>query len=161
MSMRNEIRELADHYEQQQKALTAEMVVEASKDAERFPHLNKHIWQEAEDTLLKEARIARAHKLLISVKITTEEGTTTRLMVHTPGLVGYRSYTHVATTFDLASVKLRQLIDDVSRARARLKEFRAVVPSEVIDDIDAHYEAAEKRASEAISKRKPAETVAA
>jgi len=154
--MRDEIRTLADDYEKQGRSVTAEIVVEAAKDAAKYPRLNEHLWQVAEADLANEARITRAHRLLISITIVSEEGATTRLLVHTPGTAGYRPLTSVVSSPDLASIKLRQLTDDIARSRGRLRDFKAFVPSDVADEIDAALEEAEQKANRAIADREAA-----
>lgn len=153
MNMREEIRTYTAECEAQNKPVTADGVVEAAKDAEKFPALHEHLWAVSETTLAGEARITRAHRLLISVHVITEEGDRVRFLTHTPGLAGYRATTHVAAQVDLASMKLRQLTEEVARSRAKLREFRALVPSAVADEIDAALEQAERRASDAASQR--------
>lgn len=159
MSMRDEIRTIADDYEKQGRNVTAEIVVEAANDAAKYPHLNEHLWQVPEADLVTEARIARAHRLLISIRVVSEEGATTRLLVHTPGTAGYRPITSIVGDVDLASIKLRQLTDDIARSRGRLRDFKAFVPSDIADAIDAALETAEQTASRAIADR-PAATAA-
>lgn len=150
--MRDEIRSITAEYEADNKAVTAEAVVEAAKDADKYPALHEHLWKVSADVLVTEARVARAHRLLISVRIVTEEGDSVRLLTHTPGIAGYRSTTHVAAQFDLAALKLRQLAEDISRSRARLREFKALVPGDVSNEIDSALEDAERRATAAIER---------
>ena len=153
MSMRNEIKLITDAYEAENRPITAEAIVEAAKNAETYPALNEHLWQVDAETLATEARLARAHRLLISIRIVTEEGNSTRLLTHIPGIAGYRSSGFIASQVDLAAIKLRQLTEDISRSRARLREFRSLVPSTVADEIDAALEAAETRAAAQIETR--------
>ena len=153
MSMREEIRKLTAAYETENKNITAEAIVEAAKDAKAYPFLHQHLWEVSAETLATEARVARAHRLLISVRIVTEEGNTTRLLMHTPGVPGYRQTSHVASSPDLAAIKLRQLTDDISRSRARLNEFRSIVPSDIADEIDAALSTAEMKARASIEQR--------
>ncbi len=154
--MRDEVRKITAEYEADNKPLTAEAVVEAAKDARKYPALHEHLWQVSADVLVTEARVARAHRLLISVRIVTEEGDSVRLLTHTPGVAGYRATTHVVTQLDLASMKLRQLTDDIARSRMRLREFRTLVPTLIADGIDEALEQAERKAADAIAEREPA-----
>jgi hypothetical protein len=127
--------------------LTAEMVVERAKDASRFPNLNEHLWKVPEATLAAEARLQRAHKLLINIRVVTEEGTVTRMLMHTRGTKGYVPAEKVATSPDLAAIKLRQLAADIGRARQRLSAFRSFIPDDIAEDIDAALARAEQRAT--------------
>lgn len=153
MNMRDEIKKLTEEFEASNKAITAETVVEAAKNVDLYPALYEHLWAVSESTLATEARVARAHRLLISVRVVTSEGDNVRLLTHMPGVPGYLPSARVVVSIDLASVKLRQLTDDVARSRARLREFRSLVPSAVADEIDAALERAEQRASEAADNR--------
>lgn len=145
MSTRDEIDTLIA--EAGSNALTAETVVERAKDADKFPALYAHLWGVSEADLAQEARIGRAHKLLISIRIVSEEGTSTRLLMHTPGDRGYRPVNQVVQSLDLAQLKLRQLAADIGRARERLRAFRSFIPDAVADEIDASLKTAEDRAS--------------
>jgi hypothetical protein len=153
MSMREEVRKIAEIYNQEGRAIMAAQIVEEAKDKDKYPSLHAHLWEVAADVLADEARIARAHRLLISIHFTTEEGVTTRLLMHTPGQIGYRPATHVARSVDLAALKLRQMAEDIGRARARFRDFKAIVPSEVADEVDQLLEQAEKKAIEGIAAR--------
>jgi hypothetical protein len=147
MSRKTEIDTLATEAEAKGIPLTAERVVDAAKNAESFPELHAFLWEVAESELAAEARLSRAHKLLISIRIVTEDGVDTRFMVHTGREAGYRPLTSVVTQFDLASVKLKQFANDVSRARMRLREFRSLIDPAVADQIEANLKAAEEIAS--------------
>ena len=117
-------------------SITAEQVVQAARNKELYPELHAHLWEVPERELAEEARVARAHKLIIALRVVTEVGTTTRMMVHTIGTKGYQPAQAVAANVDLASMKLRQLAADVGRARERLRGFKAMLADDVADDID-------------------------
>jgi hypothetical protein len=44
MSLSNEVQKMMDESETAGNSLTAHQVVEAAKDAEKFPRLNEHLW---------------------------------------------------------------------------------------------------------------------
>lgn len=132
--------------------LTAEHVVEKARDAEKFPALNEHLWRVPEAELAAEARLARAHKLLIRIRVVSDEGTVTRMLMHTRGTKGYRPVDQITSNIDLASVKLKQLTADISRARQRLSAFRSFLPMDVADDIDASLKRAEESASKPLAR---------
>lgn len=134
-------------------ALTAEAVVEAAKNAAKFPELHKHLWQVPEDELAQEARVQRAHKLLIRIRIVSEAGTTTRLLMHTPGVRGYQPTSTIVSIPDLANLKLQQLQADISRARERLRAFRSFIPDAISDEIDTALERAETAAKQTKTER--------
>jgi hypothetical protein len=100
-----------------------------------------------------EARLTRAHRLLISIKVTTEAGITTRMFVHTRGTDGYQSLKSVSNNPDLAATKLGELTADIGRARARLRAFRAAIPDDIGDEIDEALETAENKAAAAAAER--------
>lgn len=158
MSMRAEIKSIIEAQEAAEAAVTAALVVERARDAAAFPNLNKHLWQTPESDLAAEARLARAHRLLITLHVTVAEtGETTRMMVHTNGVAGYQSMSSVARVPDLAAAKIKSLLEDIGRARARLRAFRAALPESVAIDVDEALEEAENRANAAI---RPAEQLA-
>jgi hypothetical protein len=128
--------------------VTAEVVVERARDVQQFPALHAHLWAVAEADLAQEARVGRAHRLLITLKVTIPEtGESTRMMVHAQGMQGYQSLSSFTQKPDLMRVKLKQLADDISRARSRLAGFRSAIPDDVADEIDAALATAEERAS--------------
>lgn len=149
MNMREEIRTLTADYETKNKAVTAEAVVEAAKDAEQYPALHDHLWAVSTETLATEARVARAHRLLISIRIVTEEGDSVRLLTHVPGMVGYQPSSRVAANIDMASLKLAQLTADIARSRARLREFKALLPTMIAEEIDDSLARAEQASATA------------
>jgi hypothetical protein len=153
MSMREEVRKLTEEYEKAGRPITAEAFVEEAKDAEKVPHLHKHVWQRPEAELAQIARVQLMHQLMISVRIVTEEGSTTRMLIHTNGTKGYRPAAHVAKSYDLAAAKLRSLTEDIARARQRLSEFRALLSEDVASDIDDKLEAAATVAASALETR--------
>lgn len=134
-TMADELRGIAEQYAAEGKAITAEEVVEIARDAAGFPALNAHLWQVPVSILANEARIQRAHKLLITVQV-TEAGQSTRMLLHVPGTPGYQHFRQVARSPDLAVIKLRQLREDIDRSRARLNEFKAILPDDVALDIE-------------------------
>lgn len=160
MSTREEIQKIVAETEQQNITLTAEHVVEQAKDAQQYPALHKHLWEVDEADLAAEARLMRAHRLLITVRVVTGEGETTRMLVHTRGVPGYQPLQSVVNNRDLAALKLQQLTADIARARGRLRSFKAAIPETVSDDIDALLEKAEQRATAAAATREPAEVAA-
>lgn len=134
-TMADEVRGIAEQYAAEGKAITAEAIVEIARDGKAYPALNAHLWTVAESILANEARVARAHRLLITVSI-TEAGQSTRMLLHVPGTPGYQHVRQVARSPDLAVIKLRQLREDIDRSRARLAEFKAILPDEVALDIE-------------------------
>lgn len=152
MSMREEIETIIRDAEATDSVVTATAVVEKARDAEKYPALNKHLWQVDEALLAQEARISRAHRLLITMRIVIPEtGETTRMLVHTPGTDGYRPINSVTKVPDLAMAKMRQLAEDISRARGRLRAFRAALPDELATEIDEALEQAEQRTNAALA----------
>lgn len=117
-------------------SITAEQVVQAARNKADYPELHAHLWEVPERDLADEARVARAHKLIISLRVVTEAGTNTRMMVHTLGSKGYKPATEVAANVRLADVKLKQLAADIGRARERLRGFRSMLSNDVADEID-------------------------
>lgn len=132
--------------------LTAEQLVEAARNKDEFPALYAHLWNVPERELAAEARLARAHKLIIALRVVTSDGTTTRMMVHTLGTKGYQPVEAVAGNLDLAAIKLRMLTADIGRARARLSSFRSVLADDVSDEIDGALRKAQETIDRATGK---------
>ena len=160
MSKRDEINKLMQQCEADGKSLTATMIVEAAKNETEYPALNKHLWQPSEALLAQEARITRAHRLLIQLNVTTGDGITTRMFVHTRGVPGYQALNSVVNRPDLALAKLRELTASIASARGRLRSFRAALPEPISDEIDEALERAEAKAQAAIAEREPTEAAA-
>ncbi len=160
MSARAEIKLMMETATAAGKTLTAPEVVAAAKDAAQWPALNQHLWQVAEADLAAEARLARAHRLLIAIVVTTGDGVTTRANLHVDGAPGYVALSTVLSTPNLAMSKLQELTADINRARGRLRAFRAALPDDLADEIDAALQQAEDRATAATKERAPAETAA-
>lgn len=159
MSAHDEIKQIME--ETKKGPLTAKRVVEKAKNAKKFPALHKHIWEVPEGELLMEARINRAHRLMIRLSVTTGvEGETTRLLVHTRGIPGYQPLNFVTNNPDLATSKLQQLTADIARARGRLRAFKAAIPDSVSDEIDDLLARAEAKSASAIADRGPVADVA-
>ncbi len=156
MSIREEVEQIIAASKTEN--ITAEQVVDAAKNRKKYPNLHKHLWEVPEPELAAEARIARAHRLLISVRVVTGEGQTTRMMVHTRGVPGYRPIESVTSNANLASLKLQQLTEDIARARGRLSAFKAMIAGDVADEIDEALETAEKKAASALAQ--PAQVAA-
>lgn len=152
MSMREEIQTIITEAEDAGMPITASAVVEKARDADQFPSLNKHLWQVPEADLASEARLHRAHRLLITMHVTIPEtGEKTRMLVHTNGVPGYQPISAVARVPDLALAKLRQLTEDIARARGRLRNFKASLPDDIATEIDEALEAAETRVNAALA----------
>lgn len=152
MNMRDEIRTIVDASVTAGTPITAPLIVERAKNAKAFPALNAHLWKIPEAELAHEARVARARRLLITMHVTLpESGEVTRLLVHTAGTPGYRSIDAVVKIPNLVLTKIRQLTDDIARARLRLRAFRAALPDDIAVEIDAALEAAEARTQAALS----------
>lgn len=145
MSAREEIQRIIE--EAETDIITAEHVVEEARDAEKFPTLNKHLWEPDEADLAMEARVMRAHKLIYTIKVTAGEGERTQLLVHTRGIPGYQPLSSVVGNTDLAAMKMQQLTQDIARARGRLRSFRAAIPNAVADEVDDLLAKAEAKAS--------------
>lgn len=155
MSKRAEIETLMQECEAKGETLTATHMVDRARDAEAFPELNKHLWQVDEAILAQEARVQRAHRLLITLHVTTQEGEPVRLLMHTRGTSGYQSASTVLSNPDLATTKLKQLQEDIARARGRLRSFKAALSEDISDGIDEALEQAEQRAAQAAEARQP------
>lgn len=153
MSKRDEIERLTEECAARGQPLTAPFMVEAAQDAETYPSLHEYLWVPSEETLAAEARLTRAHRLLISINVTIGDGIKTRHMMHIRGHEGYRPHDTIITNPDLAAEKLRQLTEDIARARGRLRVFRDILPEAVSLEIDAALEKAERRATAAIADR--------
>ncbi len=154
MSYQKEVQAVSDRCQAEgEKTLTAEYLVKAAKDGNTYPMLYAHLWSPSEAKLAAEARLARAHRLLITITVTVGEGVKTRLYWHTKGTKGYAKYEKILASKDLAQVKLDQLIEDIARARGRLRVFRALLPDSVAEEIDAALQAAEATARNASRRR--------
>lgn len=153
MSISDEVRQLAEAYTKSGRTLFAEDIVYESENKEKWPSLHAHLWGVSEAKLAQEARISRAHRLLIKIKITTETGHRTRYFVHTPGNPGYAPVERVVSDFDLAAVKLRQLGEDIKRAHARFADFKSALPAAVAIHIDESIAESERRIEAAIKAR--------
>lgn len=152
MSLRSDVARLIERRNADGEPVTASFVVESARDAAAYPDLNRHLWQVPEADLAAEARIQRAHRLLVTMTVTVAEtGDTTRMMVHTPGSPGYQSIESVAKMPDVAAARLRQLSEDIGRARARLRAFRAAISADVAAEVDDLLKAAEDKTSGAAS----------
>lgn len=147
MTRRNEIDQLIAA--SKTGVITAEEVVDAARNSKKFPELHKYLWEPSEAELAHEARLGRAHKLLISIRVVTEDATTTRMLVHTNGTRGYQAVETVIATPSLASIKLKQLVADIGRARERLATFRSILPPETAEELDALLDRAQKVAEPA------------
>lgn len=154
MTQQSEAIALATAAELSGKTLGAADVVEAARDAKAYPALHEKIWNRDTEELAMERRLQIAHQILISITITTVTGVTTRSIIHTAAEPGYRSIQSVAKTFDLASIKLQQLIDDIRRAKSRLSAFRSMLDPDVADQLDDALSVAE-RAANAATKQPP------
>ena len=153
MSRRLEIEKLTQELDAKGAGLTAPLMVEATKDADAYPELHKYLWGASEAVLAAEARLTRAHRLLIAINVTIGDGVKARQFMHIRGTTGYQPYGTIIRNPDLAAVKLRQLTEDIARARGRLRAFRDVLPETVSAEIDEALEAAETRAAAAIAER--------
>lgn len=152
MSLRSDVAKLIELRNAAGEPMTASFVVESARDAAAYPDLNRHLWQVPEADLAAEARLQRAHRLLITMTVTVAEtGDTTRMMVHTPGSPGYQSIEYVAKTPDIVVAKLRQLGEEIGRARARLRAFRAAISADVAAEIDDLLKEAEGKTADAAS----------
>lgn len=147
MTTRAELEKLSDEAEAAGRSLTAEAVVEAAKDAKAFPELHTQLWAPSEAELAAEARLSRAHKMLISIRIITDEGSTSRMFVHTRSEPGYRPYEKVISSSDLAASKMRQLLQDIARARQRLASFKSLLDDTVAGELDDILARAERVAA--------------
>ena len=155
MSTREEITILSKAAASRGETLTAESVVEAAKNATTYPSLHEQIWAVADADLVAEARLARAHRLIIRLTVVTDDGTTVRAFMHTREEKGYRPVSSLATNVSLASIKLAELTADIGRARHRLAGFKSILPAEITDEIDAALSRADdmiKRATASTSQ---------
>lgn len=151
MSMREELEMIINEAETAGLPVSARTLVERARDTTLYPALNKHLWQVDEADLAAEARLQRAHRLLITLHITIPEtGESTRMLVHTRGTPGYQPIESLARIPDLALAKVQQLTEDIGRARARLRAFRAYLPEELFDSLDEPLATAEARAQSAL-----------
>ncbi len=147
MTLRNELKRASEQFEARNQALTADALVQLARDqAVEFPTLHAHFWEVAESALAHEARLARAHRLIISIRVIIGDATETRMLVHTPGTAGYRPIEDVVRTYDLAALRLRELQADISRARSRLREFQSLLPDAVALQIEENLASAERAA---------------
>jgi hypothetical protein len=142
MTIRSEIELLTK--ESKGKSLEAKVVVEKARTDKRLPALNKHLWGLSEADLAMEARLARAHRLIIRLNIVTVQGVSTRMLIHTNGTRGYQPTETVAQTPNLAIAKLLQLRGDIRRARDRLHNFSMILDPDVAASIDAALGTAER-----------------
>lgn len=152
MSRNDEVRRLAAEAELKGRTLTAEMLVEAAKSKRKYPKLHEHLWAVSEAELAMEARIQRAHSIIVQIRFTTEEGATTRTLVHTKGTKGYQPVQAVAANANLAALKLQQLAEDIGRAKDRLRNFKSILPFDVADEIEDLLERAQNRAQQAVTQ---------
>ena len=136
-----EVRRLAELHDKDGKLLQAEDVFEASKDAKSYPRMHEYIWGKSQAELARERQIQLCHQLIISIKISTVHHLPQRVFVHNRSIQGYRPIERVVSSYDLASQQLEKLADDVDRARQRLSAFKAMLPDEVADAIEASMEA--------------------
>ena len=144
-TIKDEITKLADDATKRNATLTAEDLVEAARNARTYPLLNDVLWKVPEAELAAEARIARAHKLIIRCTVVTSEGSTVRAFLHTRNDKGYRPAEAIAGSTNLARIKLAELTADIGRARQRLASFKAIISSETADEIDDALGVAETR----------------
>jgi hypothetical protein len=153
-SMHDEVKRLLEQYEKQNESLTVDAAIAAAKNKAQYPELHRYIWEAAESDLAQEARRARMYKLMIAVKIThTGGGSTTRLFVHVKGSEGYRAVSHVAKDVDLVAIKLRQLLEDIGRCRARLDGFKSFIPKDLADRLEYLFAESEQFMRDSIDKR--------
>lgn len=157
MTIRDEIDIITREAKAAGETLTAERVVASARKAKQFPLLHEHLWNVPEKDLAAEARLARAHKLIIRLTVTTEDGNNVRSFLHTRQEKGYRPISEVSVNTSLAAIKLQELTADIGRARQRLAAFRSVLSDVVADDIDA----ALARASAAVDAARAAADAAA
>lgn len=136
MTIRSELEQLSKKAERKDAPLTAQAVVEAAKNARQYPELHHELWAPDVEELAAEARLQRAHRLIISIRITSIEGPTVRMLVHTSAEPGYRPHDTVVSSLDLASVKLRQLAANITRARRQLAAFRSMLPDDIAIELE-------------------------
>jgi hypothetical protein len=120
--MVSEIREMHNRARSAGKTLLAEDVVKWAKSKKDYPDLYEHLWGESEDVLLAEARLSRAHRLIISIKTTVEPGRETRVYVHTKSEPGYYSKEQVESDPNLVEIHMQRLRDDIWKV---LQKYRA------------------------------------
>lgn len=157
MSMRKEMQLIVEERAATGATITAEYVLSKAKDAETYPKLNEHLWQVPDADLVAEARIARAQRILVTMRITiAETGEVTRMLVHTPGTPGYHAMSNVVRIPDVARAKMQQLAEDIARARARLRAFRAALPEEFSSEVDAQLETIGARIQAEMSEQQQA-----
>lgn len=162
MTRQEELRDLVALIEGEGQTVTAEAIVERAKNIEDWPLLHAHFWEVSEAELAQEARVQRAHRLLIMLRVTVAEtGSTTRFMVHARGSSGYTSMPAAQQKTDLMLIKLRQLHEDVGRARARFNSFRAALPDDLADEIEAVLLAAEQATTPRSTRAREGEEAAA
>jgi hypothetical protein len=144
MNMRTELKRASEQFEARNQPLTADALVDLAKSQADYPALHAHFWGVSETALAHEARLARAHRLIISIRVIIGDAPPTRLLVHTAGSQGYRPIDHVVKTFDLAAQKLMELQNDIARSRSRLREFRSLLPDDIAIQIDERLSEAER-----------------
>jgi undecaprenyl pyrophosphate synthase len=155
MSTTSEVKRLSTAARRAGKALLAEDVWEASKDAKRWPGLNKAVWSKSQAELAKERQLQICHHLIMQIKVVTAQGTPQRQFVHLRQQErGYRPVDEVAAVIDMAMHHLERLQADIARARVRLTGFREVLPDEVSGEIDDAIKRAEDAIRDAIAKRR-------
>lgn len=151
-TMASEVRLIARICEVGNRPLTADEVVEAAKDENKYPLLHDHLWKTSEETLLKEARRQRAHVLIVQLRIVSQDGDRIRLFAHARGTPGYIRTEEMAANVDLAPIKLNQLAKDLRAARERFSAFRRMIDPDVAGEIEGMIDAAASAAEKAANR---------
>lgn len=130
-TMAEETRQLLQEAMDNGESLTAEAMVQAARDKRAYPQLNAHLWGPSEKQLAMEARINRATKLIISIKVTVEPGYTTRSIIHVKDNPGYYSKQVVEANPNLAEIHLQRVRDDIMRAILRYQAVATFLDPEI------------------------------
>lgn len=123
MTMVKEALAISDECAKRGETLTARAVVEAARDAKQYPKLHDHIWQADDETLLDEARLTRAHQVIMRIRVEVIDGGKVRGMIHIQGTPGYQSTAHVVSNFDLAAAKAREYLHRLRSDQQRFDVF--------------------------------------
>ena len=154
MTRQTEIEKIIALYHQKNKNITAEDLVLEAKSSTKYPKLWEYLWGVPEGELAQEARLARAHRLLIITKTYDEDsGQVTKLVLHTGKERGYRHYQDVVHDADLALTYLKGLSADVDRCIQQFNSFKKLLPNDVALEIEDAFARTKTATEKALSSR--------
>lgn len=138
MTISHELILVVDEQTKLSGSVTADSVLTAARDRNRYPSLHEHFYSKTDAELAHQARLQMAHQLLISLRVEIGEAPDpVRYMVSVPGTKGYVALPQVAKTYSMVEMKLTELHDDIERLRRKLETFTNIIHDRsIVERID-------------------------